>query len=94
MQKHLNNFDKRHCYFSLKEGMYQATFFDHELCLDQELSRQFNALSKCSLSNFENLSLNPGQRKALLHKIIDYYRFHLEGLKEIKSHHVLESVLH
>lgn len=89
-----NNFDAHHCFFNLNEGLYQTLFFSPEICLDKELSQQFNRLSKCGFNDLEEIHLKPAQRKALLHKMIDYYRLHLDGLKEIKSHHVLESVLH
>jgi DNA repair protein RecO (recombination protein O) len=89
-----SNFDAHHCFFNLAEGLYQTVFYGPEICLDKELSRQFNTLSKCGFGDLEGIHLKPNQRKALLHKTIDYYRFHMEGLKEIKSHLVLESVLH
>lgn len=89
-----SNFDAHRCFFNLAEGLYQTVYYGPEICLDKELSRQFNALSKCSFGDLEGIQLRPDQRKALLHKSIDYYHFHLEGLKEIKSHLVLESVLH
>lgn len=88
-----SNYSERNCFFNLSEGLYQEAYHGPELCLDQELSRQFLNLSKCSFENLEEITLKAGHRKALLHKIIDYYRLQLDGLKEIKSHHVLESVL-
>jgi DNA repair protein RecO (recombination protein O) len=89
-----SNFDERHCFFNLAEGLYQTVYYGPDICLDKELSRQFNALSNCNFGDLEGVYLKPTQRKALLHKMIDYYRLHLDGLKEIKSHHVLESILH
>jgi len=89
-----SNYNDRLCFFNLKEGVYQGTLYGPELCLDRELSRLFFALSKSSYELPADLKLKPAQRKALLHKMIDYYRLHLDGLKEIKSHLVLESVLH
>ena len=89
-----SNYDAHHPYFNLQEGLYQGSYFGPELSLDQELSRQFHTLCTCPLEELERLQLKGEQRKALLQRIIDYYRMHLEGLKEIKSHLVLESVLH
>jgi DNA repair protein RecO (recombination protein O) len=89
-----SNFNEHHCFFNLAEGLFQTVYYGPEICLDKELSRQFNLLSKCSFRDLEGIHLKPEHRKALLHKTIDYYRLHLEGLKEIKSHLVLESVLH
>lgn len=89
-----SNYDAHHPFFNLQEGIFQNSYYGPELCLDQELSRQFYALSNCPLEALESLQLKADQRKVLLHRIIDYYRMHLEGLKELKSHLVLESVLH
>ncbi|MBW6498166.1 MAG: DNA repair protein RecO [Bacteroidales bacterium] len=89
-----NNFNEYCCFFNLAEGLYQTVYYGPEICLDKELSQQFTKLSKCGFGDLEGIHLKPEHRKTLLHKTIDYYRFHLEGLKEIKSHHVLESVLH
>jgi hypothetical protein len=33
------------------------------------------------------------QRRTLVQKLIDFFRFHLDGMKEITSHKVLEEVL-
>ncbi|MDX9941087.1 MAG: DNA repair protein RecO [Bacteroidales bacterium] len=89
-----SNFDAHHPYFNLREGMYQSSYHGTEPCLDLELSSQFHNLSNCPLEELESLKIKGDQRKVLLHRIIDYYRMHLDGLKEIKSHLVLESVLH
>ena len=89
-----SNYDTQHPYFNLQEGMFQTSYPGSEFCLNQELSKHFYALSACPLEELESLQLKGEQRKSLLHSIIDYYRLHLEGLREIKSHLVLESVLH
>lgn len=89
-----SNFDAHHPYFNLREGLYQSSYYGPDLCLEQELSRQFYALANCPIEALESLQMKGEQRKELLHRIIDYYRMHLEGLKEIKSHLVLETVLH
>jgi DNA repair protein RecO (recombination protein O) len=89
-----SNFDDRNCYFNLKEGTFQAVYHGPEMCLDQEASRHFHQVVQAGFENLEQLHLSAAHRKNLLHNTIDYYRWHLEGLKTFRSHLVLESVLH
>lgn len=89
-----SNFDSRNGYFNLKEGTFQAVYHGPEMCLDQEASRHFHEVAQSGFDELEQLRLSAPHRKNLLHNIIDYYRWHLEGLKTFKSHLVLESILH
>ena len=41
----------------------------------------------------EHIKIGNETRRILLQKVIDYYRLHLHGMKEITSHKVLEEVL-
>lgn len=89
-----NIFDEEHCFFCLHNGLFQTVDLGPELCLNKEQSRHFFELSNVGFDNLDEISLNSIQRKILLNRIIEFYRIHLTGLKEIKSHQVLESVLH
>ena len=89
-----DNYDNRHCYFNLQEGIFQREPGHQEVCLDESLSQYFNLAAHASLQELDQLSIPKEKRKALLEKTIDYYRFHLEGLGDVKSHHILEMVLH
>ena len=88
-----DNYDNRHCYFNLREGMFQRTPGPAEICLDKPLSHHFFRAANTGLQNLDQLTIPGNHRKALLDRVIDYYRLHLEGLGEIKSHHILEMVL-
>ncbi len=87
------NYDQTHCFFNLKEGMFQKNPCAISLCLDKELSRHFFELAHTGFAEMESLSINPQTRKSLLEKTLDYYRMHLEGFQEVRSHFVLEMVL-
>lgn len=88
-----NNFDETHCYFNLKEGLYQQTFSGLEQCLDSDLSRIFHQINLTAIEEVGKLSFNNESRRYLLKKTIDYYSYHLDGLQEIRSHFVLEMIL-
>ncbi len=89
-----DNYDSLHCYFNLREGTFQREPGHREECLDQNLSQCFFRAANTGLHEADQLLIPKEQRKTLLDKTIDYYRFHLEGLGEVKSHHILEMVLH
>ncbi len=86
------NYSASHCYFNLREGSYQAVFDGELNSLDQEESKLFFALSDIPVGENPSTSLSHPMRMRLLQKIIDYYRYHMEGFREIKSLRVLETV--
>lgn len=88
-----SNYDERHRFFNLQEGLFQTTFDDAQRCLDHDLSLHFNTLINTSQQQRGRLQLTTAHRRILLNRIIDYYRYHLEGLRELHSHQVLEHVL-
>lgn len=99
MSRHLgffprNNYSQTHCYFNLLEGIYQTSFDETEYMLDKELSSVFYKMTQHPISSIEQLYLKNAQRRQLLRKLVDYFRIHLTGFKELKSLQVLESVLH
>jgi len=99
LTKHLgffprNNYDERNCYFSLKEGFYLPMEKDGHNCLNKEESLCFWQICSSVVENTTGLPIGSLMRKVLMGKIIDYYAFHLQGIQEIKSHKVLEAVLH
>ena len=88
------NYSDLKCFFNLKEGLYQTQHDNAVLCLTREESNYFFRLSGANLQDTSKLAIPAAMRKTLLQKTIDYYRYHMEGFKEIKSHHILESVFH
>lgn len=88
-----NNFDAHQCFFNLKEGVFQSFFGGGHDYLDRELSRLFHEINSVELIQLGSLSISGASRKSLLQKTIDYYRYHLDGFQEVRSHFVLEMVL-
>ncbi len=87
------NHDASHPYFNLPEGTFQSTPGPESLCMNQEISRYFFSAIQSRLQTLDTLSIPSAFRKTLLQYVIDYYRHHLDGMPEIKSHQVLEMVL-
>jgi len=87
-----NNYDTAHCYFNIKEGIYQNTIVETAYCLDSELSNLFFELTNGNIQFPHALKLSAFQRKVLLQKLIDYFQLHIPGMKEIKSLAVLKEI--
>ena len=86
------NFDSDHCFFNLAEGVYQRNPGAPDYCLDKVLSAVLNRLSQCTIRTKDAQTASRGQRHQILVKLVDYYRLHHPGVKEIKSLAVLEEV--
>jgi len=87
------NFDAAYCFFNLREGLFQPVFSGENECLDRDLSRLFHQLSNADFDQLDQMNIPISMRRSLLRKTIDYYRFHLSGFQEVRSHLVLEMTL-
>ena len=79
--------------FNLKEGRYQTEESPVEELLNPSLSSNWLALMNCPLERVGSLELTSNDRNALLVQLLAYYRHHLPGMREIRSHEVLHTVL-
>jgi len=80
-------------FFHFREGSFLPVFNSSDECLDATESSWFFQLMNAELNQVSLLDIPAGIRKLLLEKILHYYRLHLPGLKEIRSHEVLHEVL-
>ena len=87
------NHDKHHRFFNIREGLFLHRADNPEYCLSERLSLIFLQVVNTEISKQQELNIIREDRKILLQKIIDYFRYHLEGMPEIRSHAVLEVVL-
>ncbi len=87
------NHSSRNCFFNIREGLFQSTADNPEYQLDKPLSKLFSELISTSINRHTKINNTKENRKALLRKTIDYYRYHLDGMPEMKSYTVLEMVL-
>lgn len=88
-----NSLQSQADFFDLKEGVY--TFYQpvHQFVIDEHLIRDFSKLINSTFENLPQLVIAAHNRKMLLGKILDYYKLHIEGFGEVKSHLILEEVL-
>jgi DNA repair protein RecO (recombination protein O) len=87
-----NEYSSNNIYFNMREGLYQAEHDVTGQTLTAEESQFFSLLSQSSLFDKSLPVISAPVRKALLEKIVLFYRMHLEGFPQIKSLQVLEVV--
>ena len=87
-----NNYSSTNCIFNLREGIFQSYLPEHADYLPEPLSRTLFQLSSSTLSDLYMLRLSSQIRQALLPRLIEFYRFHIQGMKDIHSLEVLREV--
>jgi DNA repair protein RecO (recombination protein O) len=58
-----------------------------------ETAHCFAQLMQSSLNEHATITIQKTQRKELLSALMNYYRMHLQGMSEVRSHKVLEEVM-
>jgi DNA repair protein RecO (recombination protein O) len=79
-------------FFDLIEGEFLFSEPIHPHVLSGQALEGLHGLMLVSEAQ-ESIRIGNETRRILLQKLIDYYRLHLHGMKEITSHKVLEEVL-
>lgn len=80
-------------YFDLIEGEFLAFEPLHPYVMEGVAVDRFEELINVEMSAHSHVKMKTEIRRELLQKLIDYYRLHLHGIKEINAHKVLEEVL-
>ena len=80
-------------FFDLVEGVFTNSEAIHPYVVQNETLAFFHQLIEVPFSQHYQPKPNGTSRKQMLQHLIDYYRLHLEGMKEITSHKVLEEVM-
>lgn len=79
--------------FDLIEGEFISTDSLHPYVIEGEALNAFQTLIDIPFVQHFEPKIENKTRRELLQYLVDYYKFHLEGMKEISSHKVLEEVL-
>jgi DNA repair protein RecO (recombination protein O) len=80
-------------YFNLMDGGYTAHQPAHTLFLEPAYATLWTKIIDSNFDDLDNIKISAAARKFMLDKILVYYRCHVEGFGQIKSHEVLEEVL-
>ncbi len=88
-----NNFDMKHTFFNLNEGLFQSdTPLDAEF-ISLPCSELLNRLQTCSFEHLSDLEISSTDRRVLLEKLILFYRLHIDGFAKINSLKILQEIL-
>lgn len=80
-------------YFDLQSGNFTSVMPPHTFFLQSPHTRLWLDLLNSSFENLHSLSISTADRRIILEKVLDFYRLHIEGFGNVKSHQVLEEVL-
>lgn len=87
-----DNYSNSKGIFNLREGIFQSHLPEHADYLIEPLSSTLFRLSALPLSDLPSLQLSSQIRHALLPRLVEFYRFHIQGMKDINSLEVLREV--
>jgi DNA repair protein RecO (recombination protein O) len=79
-------------YFNVDEGLFSENPSPNGL--DLETSRILANLLHRDWSEVQSMDLHSSTRRMLLHGLSQFLRYHLDGLREIKSIEILQEVFH
>lgn len=84
------NFNEENTVFDMQEGVFTHQVMSSNTLMHKPYSEYFAALLSDGNSPVQ---MNPSNRQTMLEYMIRFYKLHIPGIKEIKSHSVLKAVL-
>ena len=80
-------------HFDLVEGEFSSSDILHPYVIKGGTMEAFQELMQVPINEHFKPKISNPERRELLQHLVDYFKLHLEGMKEITSHKVLEEVL-
>lgn len=80
-------------FFDLQEGEFKTLNPGHQYFLKRDEADMFLALYETSFENLTQIKITNLQRRALLEKILIYYKLHTASFGDVQSHSILEEIL-
>jgi len=81
-------------FFDLREGEFLAHHPSHPDYEENPVASAIFAILGTNFVGLKGISISGSTRQMVLDTLLRYFRMHLEGMKEIKAHQVLQTVLH
>jgi len=78
--------------FDLQEGVFRPSHPPHPFYLDSTLARKFDELIAAGTDLSVNPEMTAEDRRMLIERMLEYYRHHIDGFGEVRSHKVLEEI--
>jgi DNA repair protein RecO (recombination protein O) len=98
LSRHLGFFPDEQSYgpgyvFLPRLGVFSSSTSEEPMYFDPETAKYIYELCSTGRHNFSNVSIAAHQRRVLLDKLLLFYRLHIDGFNELKSHKILAEVL-
>ncbi len=87
-----NNYNRTREYFDMENAVFIEKQPLQPCFIAPPASRHFAGVMGCSFENMDSLKLNSDLRNELVTGLLDFYRYHLPGMGQIKSLPVLREV--
>ncbi len=88
-----NNYSENETIFDLEEGIFFSGKPVHANFIAGESARCLSLFMNNEIHEHAIININKTQRKELLSSLMNYFRLHLQGMSEVRSHKVLEEVM-
>lgn len=79
-------------FFDMHEGHSLKNRPEHNYYFSETNSQLLEQFSGMNFAGSEQIKMSRELRSAFLNDIINYYRYHIDGMEEIKGHEVLQTV--
>ena len=79
-------------YFNMADGIFSQQVPQNTLYLQGEIKELFYSILGMKIDDGNAIKFTNEQRKMVLGAIVDYYKVHIPGMGEVKSHHILETI--
>lgn len=99
LSKHLgfypqNNYGDGQVFFNLASGLFKSHMADPEVQLNEAESILWSRYMTIDFQSIRETEFNASQRKSMLDNLVRYFRFHIEGMGDIRSLEVLHAFFH
>ncbi|MBL4658157.1 MAG: DNA repair protein RecO [Flavobacteriales bacterium] len=81
-------------YFDKREGVFCEGVPHHGDWMDTDSSALLRKIMSCGVENVSEMDMNTDQRNDLVQHLIAYYNLHLPTKFEIRSHKILQTIMH
>lgn len=89
-----NNYAEGHNLFNLNSGQFKSYIADPDMQLSPEDSLLWSRYMLLDFQSIKDVKFNSSHRKTMLDNLIRYFKFHVEGMGEIRSLDVLHTFFH
>ena len=88
-----DNFSINNPYFDMQEGQFAKHTPDHRHFLELEDSENLYDIMMQERDDIHELKLTNAQRRKILDNLIQFYKLHIDSMKELQTYQILNEIL-